>query len=67
MAYEYDVWKSHSSQKFLGVFSTYNKAKKALKTIYGNIDTNGSSNDFYPKDESKDVVLSIESIILNDF
>lgn len=66
-AYEYDVWKSYSSQKLLGIFSTHNKAKKALKTIYGEIVTNGGPNDFVPKDESKDVILSIDPIILNDF
>lgn len=65
LACEYDAWQMHSSRVILGIFSTYNKALKALMKTYGKL-VEDSKDTFIPLDNPNNVLLKIEEVVLND-
>lgn len=65
LACEYDQWQTHSSRVILGIFTTYNKALKSLKT-YGKL-VQHSKDTFIPLDNPNDILLKIEVVVLNDY
>lgn len=68
LACEFDQWRSNDSRVIQGIFSTEEKAIKALTKLYGKLekDSNGGELGFVPVNNPNDVTLQVVKATLDE-